>query len=252
MGFTLTWIGIYCVIQSLANGISAKIGIPKSANAVLALAQSAYMLWWLHKNGLKKDFHLNKPTQSAKNMLFYLPLLLISTSNLWLGIRMNLMPAALGFHILLMLCVGFLEELIFRGYLLEALGKKSMKTAVVVSSLTFGVGHIINLFNGSGMSFESVLFQIVFAILIGFLFVMVYLRSGSLIPCILSHQAINILSAFTNNQASGRAHWIVNFVEITVMILYLTVLIKTPSARFEETQSKDADSIHNLTEFPIV
>ncbi len=233
MGSALTWIGIYCVTQSLANGISAKIGIPRSANAVLALAQSAYMLWWLHKTGLKKDFHLNRPTQSAKNMLFYLPLLLISTSNLWLGIRMDLTPAALGSHILLMLCVGFLEELIFRGCLFEAHGKKSMKTAVIVSSLTFGAGHIINIFNGSGMSFGNVLFQIAFAILIGFLFVMVYLRSGSLIPCILSHQAINILSAFANDQASEQAHLIVNFVEIIVIIMYLAVLIKTPSARSE-------------------
>ena len=227
--FALIWIGIYCVIQSLANGISAKIGIPKSANAVLALAQSIYMLWWLYKNGLMKEFQLNKPTKSAKKMLFYVPLLLISTSNLWMGVQMKLTPEELFFHILLMLCVGFLEELIFRGYLFEALRKKSIKTAVIVSSLTFGVGHIVNLFNGSGMQLTEVLLQIVFAILFGFLIVMVYLRSGSLIPCILSHQTINILSAFSNHQAPKSAHLVVNLVEFAIMILYLFVLVKMPS-----------------------
>lgn len=160
--FAFTWIGIYCLVQSLANGISARIGMPKSANAVLVL---------------------------------------ISTSNLWLGIRMNLTSVELGVHILLMLLVGFLEELIFRGFLFAALRQSNLKTAMIVSSLTFGAGHILNLFNGSGMSLEAVLLQIVFAVLVGFLFVMVYLRSGSLIPCILSHQAINILSAFSNHQA---------------------------------------------------
>ena len=231
MGFALTWIGIYCVIQSLANGISAKIGIPRSANAVLALAQSGCMLWWLHKHGLMKTFHLNKPTRSAEHMLFYLPLILISTSNLWLGIRWNLTPSALGVHILLMLCVGFLEELIFRGFLFEALREKSLKTAVIVSSLTFGAGHIVNLLNGSGMSAGKVLFQIGFAALIGFLFVLVSLRSGSLIPCILSHQAINILSAFANTQASQRASFLADGIEFSVILLYLAVLIRIPSGR---------------------
>lgn len=224
--FAFAWIGIYCLVQSLANGISAKIGISQSANAVLALIQSAYMLWWLHKNDLMRDFYLNKPSGNAKNMLYYTPLLLISTSNLWLGIRMNLTPAELGFHILLMLSVGFLEELIFRGFLFEALRKKNLKTAVIVSSLTFGVGHIINFFNGSGMSFKAVLLQIVLAVLIGFLYVMVYLRSSSLIPCILSHQTINILSAFANHQASERCWLIANLIEITVLLLYLLAIIK--------------------------
>ena len=228
--FAFAWIGIYCLVQSLANGISAEIGISKSANAVLALIQSAYLLWWLHKNGLMKDFCLNKPTQSAKKMLFYLPLLLISTSNLWLGIHINLTSEELFFHILLMLCVGFLEELIFRGFLFEALRKKSLKTAVIVSSLTFGAGHILNLFNGSGMSLGEVLFQITFAILIGFLFVMIYLRSGSLIPCILSHQTTNILSAFANHQSAESFHLIANIIEIAVIILYLLVIVKTKPA----------------------
>ena len=231
MEFTLIWIGIYCIIQSLANGLSAWIGIPKSANAVLALAQSAYLLWWLHKNGLLRNFHLNKPTQPAKNMLFYLPLLLISTSNLWLGIQMDLPLNALIFHILLMLSVGFLEELIFRGFLFEALRKKSLKTAVIVSSLTFGAGHFINLFNGSGMSLGMVLFQIFFACLFGFLFVVIYLRSGSLIPCILSHQTINILSAFANYSASRHIHFLVNLAEVTIVLLYLSALAKTTSSR---------------------
>ena len=229
-GFAFAWIGIYCLVQSLANGISAIIGIHKSANAVLALIQSAYLLWWLHKNGLMKEFCLNKPTQSAKKMLFYLPLLLVSTSNLWLGIHINLKPAELVFHILLMLCVGFLEELIFRGFLFEALRKKSLKTAVIVSSLTFGAGHIINLFNGSSMSLREVLFQIAFAVLIGFLFVMIYLRSGSLIPCILSHQAVNILSAFANHQAAESFHLVVNLIEIAIILLYLLVIIKEKPA----------------------
>lgn len=228
--FAFAWIGIYCLVQSLGNGISAQIGIQKSANAVLALVQSVYMLWWLYKNGLMEEFQLKKPARRSKNLIFYLPLILISTSNLWLGIRMNLSSTALFFHVLLMLSVGFLEELIFRGFLFEALRKKNLKTAVVVSALTFGAGHIINFFNGRGMSFKAVLLQIVYAVLIGFLLVMIYLYSQSMIPCILAHQTINILSAFANHQASQKCRLAGNIIEIVLILLYLAVIIKAVSA----------------------
>ena len=60
-----------------------------------------------------------------------------------------------------MLCVGLLEELIFRGFLFKAMCRESIRWAVVVSSVTFGLGHILNLVNGSGMSLAENLVQII-------------------------------------------------------------------------------------------
>lgn len=68
--FALAWIGIYCTVQSLGNMISAKIGIYESANAVLALAQSVFMLRRLGKYDLLKFFGLNRPAQPAKKCCF--------------------------------------------------------------------------------------------------------------------------------------------------------------------------------------
>lgn len=98
-----------------------------------------------------------------------------------------------------MLCVGFLEEVIFRGLLFKAIAKDNIKSAVVLSSVTFGIGHIINLFNGSGMELVNNLCQIVFAIAVGFLLVMIFYRGGSLLPCILVHSAINTLGTFASD-----------------------------------------------------
>ena len=67
-------------------------------------------------------------------------------------------------HIILMLCVGFIEEVIFRGFLFKAIAKDNVKTAIIISSVTFGVGHLVNLVNGSGMELVANLFQIVGAI----------------------------------------------------------------------------------------
>ncbi|MGI5977019.1 MAG: CPBP family intramembrane glutamic endopeptidase [Candidatus Limivicinus sp.] len=226
--FALIWIGVYCVLQSLGNMISSKIGINKSANAVLAAAQTVFLLLWLHKYGLMKAFGLNKPTQSGKRMLFYIPLVLICTRNLWNGCSMNLEAAELCFHIILMICVGFLEELIFRGFLFEAMAKDNMKSAVLVSSITFGLGHIINLFNGSGMGAAEVLLQIVMAVAMGFLLVMVYLRSGSLIPCMAAHALINISSAFSNNSSlTMKTTLLQHGLMLAIIIAYLLILSKT-------------------------
>lgn len=97
-----------------------------------------------------------------------------------------------------MLCVGFVEEVIFRGFLFRAIAKDNVKTAIVISSVTFGLGHLINLVNGSGMDLTENLFQIIGAIALGFLFVILSYRGGSLLPCIITHSTINITSVFAN------------------------------------------------------
>lgn len=230
--FALIWIGIYCVVQSLGNLISDKIGIYESANAVLSLIQTVFLFCWLRRYGLFEAFGLKRPMQPGKRMLFYLPLVLICSRNLWNGVAVNLDSTGLCCHIVLMICVGFLEELIFRGFLFEAMAKSNLKSAVLVSSLTFGLGHIVNLFNGRGMELVEVLIQIVMAVALGFLFVMIYLRGGSLIPCIIAHAAINISSAFMNQEGLTLQLSLAEHGIMMVLILgYVLILSKTAPVR---------------------
>ena len=91
---------------------------------------------------------------------------------------------------------GFVEEVIFRGLLFRALARDSVNMAIAVSSITFGLGHLLNLVNGSGAGLAENLFQVTGAIAIGFLFVILFHRGGSLWPCVIAHAAINIASAF--------------------------------------------------------
>ena len=72
---------------------------------------------------------------------------------------------------------------------------------MIISSVTFGIGHLINLFNGSGMELVNNLCQIVFAVAVGFLLVTIFYRGGSLLPCIMVHSAINTLGTFANETA---------------------------------------------------
>ena len=93
-----------------------------------------------------------------------------------------------------MLNVGFLEEVIFRGFLFKMMEKDNVNRAIIISAITFGIGHIVNLLNGSNLI--PTLMQISYAISIGYLFVIIFYKSKSLIPCIITHCLVNSLSIF--------------------------------------------------------
>ena len=150
LGFALVWIGIYCVGMSIFDEISRSIGVESSATAVFGVAASLFLYFWLKQQGKLERFGLCKPTVPAKAFLFYIPLIVITLQNVWGGVAMHYDAVGTVCFIVKMLCVGFLEELIFRGFLFKAMSRDSIKWAVVVSSVTFGLGHIINLLNGSG------------------------------------------------------------------------------------------------------
>ena len=90
-----------------------------------------------------------------------------TSQNLWSGVELQYDAVGTICFVIKMLCVGFLEELIFRGFLFKAMCRDSIRWAVVVSSVTFGLGHILNLVNGSGMRLAENLVQIICAVLIG-------------------------------------------------------------------------------------
>lgn len=127
-----------------------------------------------------------------------------------------------------MLCVGFLEEVIFRGLLFESIAKDNIKSAVIISSVTFGIGHIINLFNGSGMDLVGNLCQIVFAIAVGFLLVTIFYLGGSLLPCIIVHAAINALGTFANDTNLTTETQLFHLaVLIVIAVAYTLILTQT-------------------------
>lgn len=197
--FALVWIAVYCVLQSLANPLNEIIGTAYAASAAFCVLQTIVLFVFIRRNGLQKRYGLCRSSVPARRFLYYVPLVILASGNLWNGAALTCSPAETVCRVVCMLCVGFLEEVIFRGLLFTAIARNNIKSAVIISSVTFGIGHIINLFNGSGMELVSNLCQIVFAIAVGFLLVTIFSRGGSLLPCILVHSAINTLGTFTND-----------------------------------------------------
>ena len=233
--FALIWIGIYCILNSLANPISDAVGIDSSAAFVLNGAMTVFMFSWIRQRELLPYFGFCKPQLPPSRFLWYIPLLIFVSRNLWGGFTCNLPAVDTIFYILNMFCVGFLEEVIFRGFLFKALAKDGTKSAIIISSITFGIGHILNLFNGSGMELVENLCQIVGAIACGFLFVIIFHRGGTLIPCIVAHSVNNAISVF-GNEASLSVQMRIGMTAtiIVIVVAYACILTKTLPAKSDQ------------------
>ena len=234
--FAAAWIIAYVFLASAGDNVSENWGISKSLTLPILTVLSTLLYFFVRKNGLTEKYGLCKPKLPAAKMLFYIPLLILLTVNLWYGVRLNQSPVETALYVLSMFCVGFLEEMIFRGLLFQAMAKDGVRSAIIVSSITFGIGHIVNLFNGSGAQLLPNLLQVMYAVAIGFAFVMIYCKTKSLMPCMITHSVFNALSAFANEAVLTPKRQIVSGIFLTVIAggyaLYLAL------ARMEESTNR--------------
>lgn len=212
--FAFVWIGLYVVLMNIAlnfcggmDGLASKtsgqVAIPAGCALLLAVVSTA----WIIKNDLGKKFGLCSFRGSWKTFLWFIPLILMSLINLQNGLGLNAPLAVSLLMMVNMAAAGYVEEIIFRGFLFRAMEKSGLKSAVIVSAVTFGAGHIVNLMNTADKA--GVLVQVAYAIVIGFLYTVIVYKGGSLIPCILSHMFVNGSSVFAREQG-----WFTELVQI--------------------------------------
>ena len=147
--------------------------------------------------------------------LFLLPMVVLATVNLWNGVTLRFEPVETVLYVLFMLCIGFIEEILFRGYLLHTLLQGSVRQAILISSLTFGLGHIVNLLNGKEV-YETVL-QLIYAMAIGLMLSVFVIRTKQLLPCCIFHGVFNALAAFANRDGVTKIYQLVICIVITVI-----------------------------------
>ena len=95
--------------------------------------------------------------------------------------------------------------------------KENVTRAIVVSALTFGAGHIVNLLTGH--TSVGTLLQVAYATAIGFAFVMVFHTSGSLWPCIVTHAVIDVTSKLSNQSMAPATEVLLNYAAAVFIIV---------------------------------
>lgn len=188
--FCIFLIIVYIVVNSVCvQNFGQTSYVSFVANTILSVCLTVIMLI------LKRtEYYGLKKVENAKQYLYFFPLFIIVTVNLWNGFNINHSSSEIIFHILTMINIGFIEEIIFRGFLFKMMAKTNVKSAITVSAVTFGAGHIVNLINGADLI--PTVIQVCYAASIGYLFVILFHKSKSLIPCIVTHSLVNSLSVF--------------------------------------------------------
>ncbi len=170
------------------DGVAA---IATTALSVLAAGLLGALGWW-RVVGFRR-------AATPRDLLWVLPLLLPVLLNLVVGLEFG--GLLLTFELLLIaLLIGFAEETIYRGLMLNALKARGHWTAAIVTSVLFGVSHSLNLL--SGKSGAEILIQVAYALAIGFGFAAVALRTGLIWPLILVHALINFTSFIGKTELS--------------------------------------------------
>lgn len=236
--FSIMFIFIYIVCTTLCDMLSDMIGIGKIFTFLFLFVLSLFLFFWIKKNDLLNKYGLCKPKFEAKSFLFYFPLLILISTNFWFGVQLNYSILDTIFYVLTMLCVGFVEEIIFRGFLFRALEKDNTKTAIIVSSVTFGIGHLLNLTSSGLDNLLPNICQVFYAMAVGFLFVIMFYKGGSLIACILTHSLVNAFSVFQNIQTiTPLIEILMSVAIIVVSVVYLIILLKTLKPKEDKPQN---------------
>lgn len=229
--FAVLWILVYCFTTIPIRG---KFGDESIWMTVVLLVIAAGITVYVKKYHLEAKYGLQGWPRHTKRYLFFIPMWILVTGNLWGGIGKVYDGMGQVFAVLSMLLIGYVEEMIFRGFLFKALiPKDGIKAAIVISSVTFGIGHIINLLAGQA-NLETVI-QVFFAIAWGFIFTFVFYKCGSLIPCIIAHSLIDAFSMYANNgDSSLTTEWIYMAATIVTAIVYGIYLARLPAAENQE------------------
>lgn len=229
--FAVLWIILYCVIMTPVKGNHGEDS-PVMMLALLAVA--GLISAFVKVNRLEAEIGLDGWPKDTRKYLYFIPMWILVTGNLWGGVSLNYKGMGQVIAMVSMLLIGFIEEMIFRGFLFRSLLKTDkVATAIIISAVTFGMGHIVNLF--SGQATEETVIQMFFAISLGFVFTMVYYKSGKLLPCIIAHSLIDVFSTVAAD--SHTADMIYVWTAIIVSAVYCIYLWKLPGSGFEEDRN---------------
>lgn len=129
------------------------------------------------------------------------------------------------------LVVAFIEEVVFRGFMLNILISKGFKLAVLTTSLLFAFTHSLQLLGGQ--SLEDTIIQVLYAFLIGIVLSLIIVNKQSIMIAIAFHGLNNTLMMIAQNNGSS----VYNYILIAILIIY-SVLFWFRALKIDEIKSE--------------
>lgn len=221
----IIWILIYIFMANMGVALSKILGVDNLGNGILFLILSIVLFFYIKKNHWISYYGFQKLNEeNFKKTYFYIPFLLLIILNGITGFNSELKVIDILSILLFMGSVGFLEELIFRGFLYKAiLAKGNVVKAILISGITFGLGHIVNLFNG--YTGTEQIMQIIGATAIGIMLTVIFQVTGNIIPGMIFHFMFNFVSSISKD-ASLKINIICLILMAVTSVVYTIYLFK--------------------------
>lgn len=154
---------------------------------ITSLCMSVYVLLlitWLIRTGKAAFVRLHRVRPPAlRDLPDFLPLLLLPVCNL------PMVSAPPPSVVLLMISVSIVEEILFRGVLLNFFQNRGNFRSILVTAMIFALFHGVNLIGGD---VTAVLLQILCAAGTGILYGAITLKRQSILPAMTGHILTNI------------------------------------------------------------
>ncbi len=146
-------------------------------------------------------------------------------------------PAGIIIYAAVCVSVGLFEEMAFRGCIFMAvLGRKGKRTvdvfwAIVISSVIFGIVHLLNIIAGAGIG--SVVLQVGYSFLIGGMCSVILVKTANIWYCVILHAVYNFAGGVVP-ECGGGVIWdtptviltAVVAVAVAVYVVYMLFKIK--------------------------
>ena len=229
----LSYIDLFSFSNQLANEMIT--------NSIPRLLGGIVFVILLSMIGYKKIFAFNSTW--IKSLIVLIPGLIIAFNNFpivaYFDGRAEITEPVYTIYVFMIECfsTGFFEEIVFRGIVLLLLiqklpnTQKGMYLAIFISSLLFGLSHLVNLFGGIGLT--DILLQVGYSFLMGLLWAVVYLKTKNIWWSILLHSTYNFfgLVLFRLGYVNGRFDnttlviTIILAVLVSIYMLYISLKI---------------------------
>ena len=164
--------------------------------SIIAAVLLTRMGWW-------KIVGFRSPNQPRDLWYFVLPLL-PAVINLIIGLEVSSLVRLAEFFVITLL-IGFAEETIFRGLMLNTLKAHGFWRAAIITALLFGLSHALNGLAGKSMAETAA--QIFYAVAFGFAFAALVLKQGILWPLVIVHFLIDFASFLQRPDYTIATEW---------------------------------------------
>lgn len=221
---SVIWIVIYGITYSFSEKFSELFGESHILIIFPIILYIVVLYMFLKKRKRLSVYGLSFPKYCRKKDIGWLmPLLIFPFANMYLQGTKTMLHNSL-IMLLPMLFTVFLEELLFRGYLLvylEKCGIDNKWIGMIISSVLFGMFHIVNIFQGADILYTMI--QMLCAFGIGLCLCVLVSQYKSIFPGTIVHYLINITSF---DMEKSNYHVLLFFFILSVIHIFYACLLK--------------------------